>query len=66
MVGHSIVRTGVRVYTREVVKFLVAIDEGMGQIQIYSSVGLPLLWGIVAAGDMSSMSTYFATVLRLR
>lgn len=53
-------------HTREVVKFLVAIDEGMGWIQIYSSVGLALLWGIVAAGDMSSMSAYFATVLRLR
>lgn len=66
MVGHSIVRTGVRVHTREVVKFLVAIDEGMGWIQIYSSVGLALLWGIVAAGVMSSMSAYFATVLRLR
>ena len=53
-------------HTREVVKFLVAIDEGMGWIQIYSSVGLALLWGIVAAGVMSSMSAYFATVLRLR
>lgn len=30
MVGHAIVRTGVRVHTREVVKFLVAIDGGMG------------------------------------
>lgn len=28
--GHSIVWTGVRVHTREVVKFLVAIDEGIG------------------------------------
>lgn len=28
--GHAIVRTVVRVHTREVVKFLVAIDEGMG------------------------------------
>lgn len=28
--GHAIVRTGVRVHTSEVVKFLVAIDEGMG------------------------------------
>lgn len=27
--------------------------------------GLPLLWGIGAAGDMSSMSAYFATVFRL-
>ena len=27
---------------------------------------LALLWGIVAAGDMFSMSAYFATVLRLR
>ena len=30
-----------------------------------SSAGLPLLWGIGAAGDMSSMSAYFATVFRL-
>lgn len=30
-----------------------------------SSAGLPLLWGIDAAGDMSSMSAYFATVFRL-
>lgn len=30
-----------------------------------SSAGLPLLWGIGAAGDMSSMLAYFATVFRL-
>lgn len=30
-----------------------------------SSAGLPLLWGIGAAGDMSSMSAYSATVFRL-
>ena len=30
-----------------------------------SSAGLPLLRGIGAAGDMSSMSAYFATVFRL-
>ena len=30
-----------------------------------SSAGLPLLWGIGAAGDMSSKSAYFATVFRL-
>lgn len=29
-----------------------------------SSAGLPLLWGIGAACDMSSMSAYFATVFR--
>lgn len=30
-----------------------------------SSAGLPLLWGVGAAGDTSSISAYFATVFRL-
>lgn len=30
-----------------------------------SSAGLPLLWGIGAAGCMPPMSAYFATVFRL-
>ena len=43
----------------------VGLENARSHSSLSSSAGLPLLRGIGAAGDMSSMSAYFATVFRL-